>query len=75
MHQEQLADPVVVLGAMLLVGGIAYLGHGAMVVYRRRRRVLVAFNFRRLSFRTMLRALAAIGGGIVLIAVGRWGLG
>jgi hypothetical protein len=75
MHQEQLADPVMALGVTLLVGGAVYLYHGTMVVYRKRKRVLVALNYRRLSRRTIFFGLVAIGGGIGLLAVGHWGLG
>jgi hypothetical protein len=75
MHQEQLADPVMALGATLLVGGAVYLYHGTMVVHRERKRVLVALNYRRLSRHTIFFGLVAIGGGIGLLAVGHWGLG
>lgn len=75
MHEEELADPVMALGVILLVVGIMYLLHGAMVVYRRRKRVLVSFHFGRLTLRTLLRGVAVIGGGIVLMVVGHWVLG
>jgi hypothetical protein len=75
MHEEHLTDPVVAIGVTLFLGGIMYLCHGTMVVYRKKKRVLVAFNIGRLSVRTLLLGLAAIGGGIGLLVVGQWGLG